>query len=310
MYALPEIKNHVAALKQLSALRMQRINKDALASDENPMPDLVKTWLAKLTLLYGLPFEHIAANSAMLPAESIRFFYVDPNWVNALTDGALSVGVQNSQEVFIQTAVSESVRSSIHAEKQTVRCRLAGAELPEEVEVRPVAGFLMRSELVAGWPGLEILPYSDTAGTQLVSILRLERIAPDVMLCLLADVPHNILIREPKEALSFGVTGGLSGTGMLARYLGAKPDQPVADFLPAETSNYVKPVLRDSALRVFNATATRDGFKQVLQNNNALRPGTTTLSPADFAIQIVKVSEEQRFISGLQTGANDCSPNS
>ena len=310
MHTLPELKKYVGSLKQLAERRMERINTNALANDESPMPELIKTWLAKLTLLYGLPFEHIAANSSMLPAESIRFFYVDPNWVNALTDGALSAGIQGSGDLYMQVAVSASVRAAVHAEKQTVRHRLAGAELPEEVDVNPVSGFLMRSELVAGWPGLEIRPYADAAGTQLISILRLERIAPDVMLCLLADVPNNILIREPKETLSFGVTGGLSGTGMLARYLGANADQPVADFLPPEPPNYVKPVLRDAALRVFNAAATRDGFKQVLQTNNALRPGTTTLSPADFAIQIVKVSEEQRFISGLQTGAKDCSPNS
>lgn len=309
MRALPEIKEHVPALKAAAGKLMGNLSREALTDDENPMPDQIKEWLAKLTLLYGVPFEHIAANSTMLPEESIRFFYVDPNWTNALMDGALSIGVQSSKDLLIQVAVNEPSRRSVKAAQHTVRRKLAKAELPEEVDVQPMAGLLMRSELVAGWPGMEILPYEDTAGTQIITILRMDRISPDVMLCLFAKVPAKIIIREPKETLCFGVTGGLAGTGMLARFLGAKPEQPVATFVPAEPPNYVKAVLRDSTLNVLDVVATRNLFRDVLVRYDALRSGTTNLSPADFAIQMVKVPEEQTFLSGQATGAHDCTDN-
>ena len=50
-----------------------------------------------LRLLEQVPFCYLVPDSLLLPPESIRFFYVDRNWTDALIQGALSVGTVNSR---------------------------------------------------------------------------------------------------------------------------------------------------------------------------------------------------------------------
>jgi len=54
--------------------------------------------LARLRLLESVPFAYLVPDSLLLPPESIRFFYVDRNWTDALVEGALSVGTVNSSD--------------------------------------------------------------------------------------------------------------------------------------------------------------------------------------------------------------------
>ena len=45
------------------------------------VPQDVSAWLGRLVLLYGLPFHYLISEEQMLPSESIRFFYLDPIWI-------------------------------------------------------------------------------------------------------------------------------------------------------------------------------------------------------------------------------------
>ena len=56
------------------------------------MPQTLVDWLTRLGLLEGVPFNYLVPDEAMLPPESLRFFYLDPNWTSALLDGAMSIG--------------------------------------------------------------------------------------------------------------------------------------------------------------------------------------------------------------------------
>ena len=51
----------------------------------------VSEWLGHLKLLHGVPFHYLVSDPRMLPLDSIRFFSVDPNWVDYLVDGACSI---------------------------------------------------------------------------------------------------------------------------------------------------------------------------------------------------------------------------
>lgn len=52
----------------------------------------LKEWLAKLAALRPLPFNYLVPDEAMLAPESLRFFDMDNDWVDALLAGAFSVG--------------------------------------------------------------------------------------------------------------------------------------------------------------------------------------------------------------------------
>jgi hypothetical protein len=123
-----------------------------------------------------------------VPKESLRFFFVDPNWISCLLDGALSVGTQSSRDETLMQTVYPEIQKSVQGGMQLVRRRLAGAPMPAEVNTSAVvAGMLMRSQLVSGWPGLEIVPYEDYTIDQYgvvvpgakIDVLRMERLSPD-----------------------------------------------------------------------------------------------------------------------------------
>ena len=62
--------------------------------------DSVVSWLTKLRLLEGVPFNYVVPSEEMLPNESIRFFHMDRNWLDAMVDGALSTGILDTRGPF------------------------------------------------------------------------------------------------------------------------------------------------------------------------------------------------------------------
>ena len=51
----------------------------------------------KASFVGGVPFSYIVSSEEMLPNESIRFFHMDRNWLDALVDGALSTGILDTR---------------------------------------------------------------------------------------------------------------------------------------------------------------------------------------------------------------------
>src|SRR3954447_18760906 len=92
-----------------------------------PFPDSAGRWLARLCLLGGLPFDHLVPDARMLPPESMRFFFVDQNWLDALVDGALSIGATADQEATTVAPTSDHVRDLArrHAGVERARRRAA-----------------------------------------------------------------------------------------------------------------------------------------------------------------------------------------
>jgi hypothetical protein len=272
------------------------------AAVSEPQYSVAVDWLAGLRLLEGVPFSALVPNAAMLPAESIRFFYVDPNYLNALTDGANSIGVQTTLDQANNAALREPLRQAAIARAHTLRSRRIGKPLAKAVATQPadpVAGFLLRSALVSGWPGLEVKAYgSIIAGSNplspdqnsLIPLLRMERLAPDVLLCLYPKIPVWIELNEPKEGLAFGVEDSVQAGGDLRvalRYL----DNSSGDMgkTTGKDLTFAGSYLRDATTRVVNIGS----WQQYLASQ--VPASTTKWGPAAFAIQMVRAPEQMIF---------------
>ena len=57
----------------------------------------IAVWMAQLYLLISVPFENLVPNAGLLPPETIGFLYLDTNWLAALVEGALSIGIESSR---------------------------------------------------------------------------------------------------------------------------------------------------------------------------------------------------------------------
>ena len=150
------------------------------------MTNEVTAWLGRLVLLYGVPFEYLVPEEAMLPPESIRFFFLDPIWIQSLVQGACSVGNNGYGDSIIDRVMNEWVQpnqpqqqtpSSLTNKKAAgVRDRLRhqyeGIDLPPQSEDLhwPLTGFLLRSAVVDGWRGLEVMAYKDLSDTETASL--------------------------------------------------------------------------------------------------------------------------------------------
>lgn len=263
----------VQALRARLALPETRA---ALARDVAGNPDtaVLAQWLARLQLLYGVPFAHLVPDSRMLPPESLRFFYLDANWLAALCDGALSIGLGSSREVDMQRTVSEQLEQMSGAATKGTN-----------------AGLLIRSALIAGWPGIAV---SGAAAGTPVPAQRLDRMAPDVLLCLFDGVPDSVTIAEPHEGLAFGVEdkGKIVTRVLTGAQLG--DGKAVTVYDPADPAQSL-PTIRAGGQRVLNLDGG-DGASDLLAAiAEALGCAKTAIGPADFAMQMVKGPEEITF---------------
>jgi hypothetical protein len=184
-------------------------------------------WLTQLRLLYGIPFNYLVPRADLLPRESIRFFYIDRNWTDRLVDGALSVGKIATREYAHHQALNPAVIAELDKHERLLRHVLReGSDTtpPETVYTGDITGFLLRSSVVSRYPGMEIKAYpqfedngdpvdlspifeGNPSAVAQLRTLRIERLAPNVLICLFAGIPKLIRLEEPREGIQFGVDG-------------------------------------------------------------------------------------------------------
>jgi len=254
--------------------------------------DTIVEWLARTSLLYDVPFDCIIADARLLPLESIRFFYVDRNWTNSLIDGAMSVGVQSSKDTHFYKITKNMIQDAVDKLILDLREKLLGIPITDKDPTDGViAGLLLRSAVLTQYPGIEIKGYRSIAtdekgalhGADRMQILRMDRLSPNVLICLFPDTPAWIEFDEPKEGLSFGVEPSQGALEIAIRDPTngeALPDvvyklDATADFRGANSN------------RVLNVKHLNAGLAGKLSK--------ASLNAAEFALQLVKVPEQMVF---------------
>ncbi|SPE63927.1 hypothetical protein SNS2_5251 [Streptomyces netropsis] len=254
---------------------------------------LVRNRLLGLRNLAGVPFAHLVPDTRMLPAESLRFFHVDPDWTAMLLDGALSVGLAHSFDLTTDALV-------FGPDGQ--------APLPEPAA--PVTGLLLRSQLVSGWPALEIRPYAGPRATgddeKALPVVRREALADDVLLVLVEGIPGRVEIAEPQQGVHFGIDeldeGGADdpvddGVIRLRALTGDDIGKEIPDKHFPDTPG-LRPYLRatgpsapDTVLSVARLAA---GLKGALALDH-------DLTPSEFAIQMINAAQRRTFTTDPET---------
>lgn len=229
------------------------------APDPGPrrVPRDIRLWLARLRLLEAVPFSHLVADAALLPPESIRFFHLDRGWTDALVEGALGVGTVTTSDRSALEVLYPVVRDEVDEAERLVR--LPGWEPGAPVPVGdagPVTGFLLRSRMVSGWPAMHVRAYGrdnlaveprisdrdvdegDDVTLTRLPLLRMERLAPAVLLVLVDGLPRVVHLEEPRAGVQYGVDQKAVAGGLQARV-------PLRDVLtgdPLPSGNPADPV--------------------------------------------------------------------
>lgn len=202
-----KVLNYLANAHEVALEQMEEELIDNPATD---IPEEVKGFLNDLYQLNGVPFPYLVPHEALLKKEhsedgeeytgTLAVFYVDPNWIEALLDGALSIGRVNENEKLLDLAMSGDFIKGFKNQK-----RKNPDTGQQDVEVRQlnVTGFLLRSDLISGWRGIEIEAY-DAKGA-LLPALRFERIDSDIFLGVFNGNVTKVIITQPYEGLHFGI---------------------------------------------------------------------------------------------------------
>lgn len=283
------------------------------------IPEVLGNWLARLRLLYGVPFNYLVPDSRLLPLESARFFYIDRNFTDRLVDGALSVGKSTTREFAHAQQTHPALRLRVDDEELVLRSQLrqAAKGLFQAERAADLTGLLLRSRTVSGWPGLEVKAYRGTGGTTgkpvQLRLLRMDRLAPDVLLCIFHGVPTRVDVEEPREGIQFGVDLYQAGTDGVPRpdarvpsgftvklrklhgdLAGRNVGATAANLEPAPQSIPVP--VRRSHRRVVHVRALRDQLAQALQacGDADAHPGAA-LTSGELALQVFQPPFRQRF---------------
>ncbi len=140
----------------------------------------IKDWCTDLLYLVGVPFNYLVPDERLLPNESIRFFTLDNLWMQSLIDGALSIGrATAADQVSDQSVISAFIDLT-----------------------QSYSGVLLRSEVVEGWPHLE-LAVTDSAGNALTQVHK-ALLAPDLLLVIYEGDIDTLDVHLKPEALHFG----------------------------------------------------------------------------------------------------------
>jgi hypothetical protein len=176
------------------------------------VPDDIAAWLGRLRTLIGVPFGYLVPDEGMLPPESIRFFRLDTAWVEALLDGAFSLGRNLTAEAGGAEANLDAVLlgPALRAAREAApRRRRAGAVEPASSATggaAPWTGFLLRSTVVSAYPGLGVNAY-EAGSTQPLPMRRLDRLGPgaDTLFGLVEGEAHQVDVHEAAEVLHYGI---------------------------------------------------------------------------------------------------------
>ena len=254
-------------ISDADALR-ERMSDPGQAGLDAPAPDLAPyalAFLAHLRLLIGVPFGYLVPDPLMLPNESIRFFHLDRSWTDRLVDGALAVGKVGTREQAHHQAAAPGIQAQLDQLEPNVRPVQRGlasigdpAKTAAQDAGQPITGMLLRSALVSGWPQMDVAAYAQ--GVKL-TLLRLERLAPAVLIALWSGVPDRVQLEEPHHGVQFGGSTTQGPLGILRR----RPDgnrSPDSDTLgTAESGVPGQPsfpfAFRDDTLRVVEIAALR-----------------------------------------------------
>ncbi|CAG9993465.1 unnamed protein product [Clonostachys byssicola] len=174
----------------------QSVSAELYDEQNNPLSSdwaAVVAWVYDGLFLANIPWYHLFMEPSSLPPNSIRFFYVDPTWLNAYLDGALSIGnhVESDQD---------SVRAAIKLLLQKF-FTTKNAKSGYQPQV-PISGLLLRSSLVVDFEDLGIQAPRRSDDSR-ATILRQVKLAPDILLVLFDRALTNIEICQPSHEQCF-----------------------------------------------------------------------------------------------------------
>ncbi len=286
----PNLKNRIktvqAALSNPATIREIHTEADNLS-----IPYTIANWLARLKLLYGIPFNYLVPDLRMLPVESIKFFFMDDAWINSLLEGAMSIGRSTTSDVAHDTTFNPYMLKEVESHLTTHRTALFGQAMKKESDdtTSVITGFLLRSQVVEGWPGLEVFGFDDKNNP--LDLLRMDHLSSGVILCLFDGIVDTVNIQEHAEVLHFGVEPGdvpkPENFNKSLRYIDGTGTIPAGSDIPPSIIEPIQiaPFFRPEGSTVMNIEGLATQMGEELKEKVGFQK---EFSSAQFALEMIE----------------------
>ena len=233
------------------------------------LPTAIANWFQDLELLKNVPFNYLVPDTRLLPPESLRFFWIDSYWVDCLQDGAFSVGRVTKEDLRLDVQTRSLQRSKTQSDKT-------------------ITGFLLHSEVVSGWPGLEIEGYVNrVTGTDFVgpenklTILRRDLLSDNILLCFFAG---------EVKTLDLSIKGSSVNCGVDPIKKGSPITKGLRNLDGSQTDEKIDVPFRNENLGVINIEEMTKRLEQGLKS-------TSQFTSAQFAATMIEGSPKVRFVA-------------
>ncbi|KAF4966411.1 hypothetical protein FSARC_5920 [Fusarium sarcochroum] len=156
--------------------------------NEAASPDwkVVLRFVLDLYHLVNVPQHYLLVEQSLLPRESLRFFFIDPNWINVLIDGALSLGnheLTNERK----TTANDAKDPARKAIKEAISLLFEDPNFHKPTI--PRFGFYLRSTIVNQFPDLKVSVQVTDSTSGDAYPLRQEVIDEETMIVFFSDAP-------------------------------------------------------------------------------------------------------------------------
>jgi hypothetical protein len=239
--------------------------KNSASAGQDILKKKITGWFEDLALLKGIPFNYLIPDEKMLPQERMAFFKVDNHWLECLLYGAFTIGGR--------------VRKKSDKADDNTRIE-AFKTFSDTLTQRNLAGFIIRSELVLDYPDLMVDAYRNKidhagplpkTGVEKFAMIRMERLGPEILLCLYEDKEKNIcdiktaeLYLKP-EGLHFGLDeeSGALKKELRTEYLfkAVNNHLPKGKIAAQSKLTEIQKTIADGSLFPFNENAQAGGAK-------------------------------------------------
>jgi hypothetical protein len=205
----------------------------------NPDWAIISAWISDRLSLGGIPAHHLFVDPSHLPMESLRFFHIDPNWLDCLVDGALSTANHLDKgddytRLKIKECYNEYLQTPIHEANPQI----------------PFFGFVIRSAVIKAFPDLQIEISYRNPDERLVDICRHTNIDPTTKLCLLDRMPEEIdfiKLSQPPHQQRFSL-----GDELTKDYFGFEFRRLYTKNFPTDPKNLSWPTVAGKRKHYFN----------------------------------------------------------
>lgn len=256
---------------------------------EDTLDETSIQWLIRLKLLYGVPYRYLVPHNDLLPPESIKIFYVDSNFTTALIDGAFSIGRTNDSNLTMDKTSQEKMAKQLNNAAINYRKKLFNSSEATDYADNTISGFLLNSQIVKDYPGLEIVPIGLSNTT--IPILRLEHLSEGVLLCICYGEILKLEIKQPSEGLHYGLDGSFGNYTKTLRNQNLANPKPAVGQIDPNVTIRIDTFRGDGRNNVLNVADLSNKIEKALKSNN-LEKESDVFTAADFALQMTEGAEQ------------------